>query len=180
MPIKTIGCVLFLVITSVSADMQKNYIVQTAIKKHAVNKDDTHYRYDFSSLFCNIIGLKTVIDILHERYKDQKINGYIALTENGFSIAAILGYMQGIPVYYADKIDDLAENGYYVMISDIINSGKKIQKKIEEVQQQNCHVVEVASLTESPQLNGRCHINAQIFSVFIERFQKTTTTRLSR
>ena len=155
--------------------MQKNYIVQTAIKKHAVHKDDTHYSYDFSSLFCNIIGLKTVIDILHERYKDQKINGYIALSENGFAIATILGYMQGIPVYYADKAEDLAENGYYVMISDIINSGKKIQKKIEGVQQQKCHVVEVASLTENPQLKGRSHINAQIFSIFIERFKKTTT-----
>jgi adenine/guanine phosphoribosyltransferase-like PRPP-binding protein len=172
MHIKTIGYALCLLTTSLSADIQKNYTVQTAIRKLEVTKGDFHYRYDFSSLFRNIVGLKTVIDIFHERYKDQKINGYIALTENAFAIATVLGYMQGVPVYYADKIEDLAENGYYVMICDIINSGKKIQKKIEDVQKQKCHVVEVASLTESPQLNGRSYINAQIFSIFIERFEK--------
>ncbi len=176
MHINIIGYALLLVSTSVLADIQKNYTVQTAIKKHQLKKEDTHYSYDFSSLFQNISGFETVIDILHERYKDQKINGYIALTENSFAIATVLGYKQGIPVYYADKIEGLSENGYYVIISDIINSGQKIQKKIEQVQQQKCHVVEVACLTENPQLKGRSHINAQIFSIFIERFKEASTT----
>lgn len=158
--------------TNISADIQKNYTVQTAIKKYEINKDDTHYSYDFSSLFRSIEGLKTVIDIFHERYKDQKINGYIALTENSFAIATALGYMQGIPIYCADKTETLAENGYYVIISDIIKTGHKIQKTIDAIQQQKCYVVEVACLTENPQLKGRSHINAQIFSIFIERFKK--------
>lgn len=166
---------MFLALTTIaSADIQKNHTVQMAIKKHDVKKDDTHYTYDFSSLFSNVAGLKTAIDILHDRYKDQKINGYIALSKNSFAIATALGYMHSKPVYVADSLPSLNADGYYVMIGDVIKTGTKIQKLIESLQKQKCHVVEVACLTEIPQLNGRGQVNAQIFSIFIERFKLLT------
>ena len=154
------------------ADIQKSYTVQNAIKKHDIKETDTHYKYDFSTLFTHVNGLKTAIDLLHERYKDQKINGYIALTENSFSMATVLGYMKGVPIYQTTQIPTLAPDGYYVLISDILKTGKKIQEAIESIQAKQCHVVEVSCLTEIPQLNGRSKINAQIFSIFIERFPK--------
>ena len=172
MHLNKIAYILLTLTTVLSADIQKNHTVQMAIKKHDVKKDDTYYTYDFSSLFSNVGGLKTAIDIFHERYKDQKISGYIALTKNSFAIATALGYMLNTPVYLADHIKNLAPGGYYVMIGDLIKTGKTIQKTIEEIQKQKCHVVEVSCLTEIPQLNGRGQINAQIFSIFIERFKR--------
>lgn len=172
MRINKIAYILFALTTIVSADIQKNHTVQIAIRKHEVGKEDTHYTYDFSSLFNTVTGFKTAIDIFHDRYKDQKINGYIALTASSFSIATTLGYLHSLPVYLAEKMPDLDPDGYYVMIGDVIKTSQKIQQIIESIQKQKCHVVEVACLTELPQLNGRNKINAQVFSIFIERFKK--------
>ena len=171
MRINKTAYILLALTTMLWADIQKNYTVQMAIKKNVVKKDDTHYSYDFCSLFSNVTGLKTAIDIFHDRYKDQKITGYIALTKNSFAIATALGYMHSMPVYLADSMPSLVPGGYYVIITDVIKTGTKIQKTIESVEQQKCHIVEVACLTEIPQLNGRGQINAQIFSIFIERFR---------
>ena len=172
MHLNKIAYILLTLTTVLSADIQKNHTVQMAIKKHDVKKDDTYYTYEFSSLFSNVTGLTTAIDIFHDRYKDQKISGYIALTNNSFAIATALGYIHNMPVYLANHIENLAPDGYYVMMGDLIKTGKTIQKTIAAIQKQKCHVVEVSCLTEIPQLNGRSQINAQIFSIFIERFKR--------
>ncbi|MDP2193239.1 MAG: hypothetical protein Q8K36_01760, partial [Alphaproteobacteria bacterium] len=155
-------------------DIQKNYSVQCALEKHPIKAGDSHYTYKTESLFTKPLALKTAVDVFYDRYKDQKITGIVATNHNSFALGAALSYLMGIPVMVQSSDMVLESNGYYIILTDIIYESTPIQKAIASIHAQQAHVVEVACLTEIHTLNARQQIQAPIFSIFIERFQKKT------
>ncbi len=146
---------------------------------------------DITTLLKDPDGLKETVDLLYNRYADQKIDKVIGIESRGFILAAPLAYRLGcgfIPVrkpgklpaeceseeysleYGKDKIEihkDAIDKGDKVLIvDDLLATGGTMNAARNLVKKLEGEIVECAFVVELPDLKGREKIKGEkIFSI---------------
>ncbi|MDR0330980.1 MAG: adenine phosphoribosyltransferase [Chitinispirillales bacterium] len=59
--------------------------------------------YDITSIFTNPPAHKFVVDTMMEHYKNQQIDGVIAIESRGFLLGSCFAYIRGVPLVLARK-----------------------------------------------------------------------------
>lgn len=135
---------------------------------------------DITTLIKDPEGLKKIIDILYERYKDKKIDKIVGIESRGFIFGTPLAYVLGVgfvPVrkpgklpaevisekyileYGTDAIEvhkDAIDSGdRIVIIDDLIATGGTLSAALNLCKKLGAEVVEAACIVELPDLKGR-------------------------
>lgn len=154
------------------ADIQKNKIVQDALKTH--QKKDGQLEFNILSLFESPNAFKTAIDIFYDRYQKESIEALLVMNTDAMIFASALGFKMNIPIYFIDSKNDFIENkikekGRYIIVDDILKSGDDIQSLVKSVELKKAFIMEVCCITEILHLKGREKIQAQVMSIFLSR-----------
>ena len=147
--------------------------------------------YDLTTLLKDGEGLKTVINILTEKYKDDRIQKILGIESRGFIFAPSLAYNLGagfIPIrkpgklpaetlslrydleYGQDALEihkDAVESGERVLIvDDLIATGGTAAAAVQMVSQLSAEVVGLAFVVELDFLKGRQKLEGyDVFSI---------------
>lgn len=147
--------------------------------------------YDITTLINDPDGLRSVVDLLTDRYRDQEIDKVIAIESRGFIFGSTLAYNLGVgfvPVrkpgklpaqrisatydleYGQDSVEvhsDAVESGQRVLIvDDLIATGGTAAATVELVQRLGGVIVELAFVVELGFLKGRDRLEGvDVFSI---------------
>ena len=135
---------------------------------------------DITTLIKDPEGLKKIIDILYERYKDKKIDKIVGIESRGFIFGTPLAYVLGVgfvPVRKPGKLpaeviseeyileygtdiievhkDAIDEGDRVVLIDDLIATGGTLSAALNLCKKLGAEVVEAACIVELPDLRGR-------------------------
>ena len=147
--------------------------------------------YDLTTLLKDGEGLKTVIDILTEKYKDERIRKILGIESRGFIFAPSLAYNLGagfVPIrkpgklpaetlslhydleYGQDALEihkDAVETGERVLIvDDLIATGGTAAASVQMASQLGAEVVGLAFVVELDFLKGRRKLEGyDVFSI---------------
>ena len=146
---------------------------------------------DITTLFKDPDGLREVMDIFVERYKDMKIDKIVAIESRGFLIGAPLAYLLNIGLvlirkpgklpaktykqdytleYGVDQIEihsDALEEGERVLIADdLIATGGTVEAAVRLVEKMKAEVIECCFIIDLPDIGGRAKLEAMGQSVF--------------
>ena len=146
---------------------------------------------DITTLFKDPDGLREVMDIFVERYKDMKIDKIVAIESRGFLIGAPLAYLLNIGLvlirkpgklpaktykqdytleYGVDQIEihsDALEEGERVLIvDDLIATGGTVEAAVRLVEKMKAEVIECCFIIDLPDIGGRAKLEAMGQSVF--------------
>lgn len=146
--------------------------------------------YDVTTLLKDADGLRTVIDILVQRYKGQNIQKVLGIEARGFILAPALAYHLGagfVPVRKKGKLPSETLSASYeleygtdtlevhkdaikpgervVLIDDLIATGGTAAATAGMIKELGGNLVEIGFLIELSFLNGREKIPAE-FPVF--------------
>ena len=135
---------------------------------------------DIMSLIKDPEGLKEVIDIFYNRYKDKKIDKVIGIESRGFILGAPLAYLLGvgfIPIrkpgklpgetyseeytleYGTDKIeiqkDALTTEDNVIIIDDLIATGGTMTAAINLVKKIGANIHECGFVIDLPDIKGK-------------------------
>lgn len=165
----------FLFLSYLSADIQKNKIVQNAI----VKKDKEKIFFDVSLLLNDQKAFKTAVDIFVDRYKKEKIDAFLSVNDLTLAIAHELEKQMNIPVYKLNTSPpflkgEIKTKQKFIILTDILTDGIFQKSVIEWIESKNAFVMEVACITEDTQLKGRENVPSQVMSIFIIKPQKKT------
>ena len=147
--------------------------------------------YDITTLISDPDGLRSAVDLLTDRYRDQEIDKVIAIESRGFIFGSTLAYNLGVgfvPVrkpgklpaqrisatydleYGQDSVEvhsDAVESGQRVLIvDDVIATGGTAAATVELVQRLGGVIVELAFVVELGFLKGRDRLEGvDVFSI---------------
>ena len=147
--------------------------------------------YDITTLISDPDGLRSAVDLLTDRYRDQEIDKVIAIESRGFIFGSTLAYNLGVgfvPVrkpgklpaqrisatydleYGQDSVEvhsDAVESGQRVLIvDDLIATGGTAAATVELVQRLGGVIVELAFVVELGFLKGRDRLEGvDVFSI---------------
>ena len=147
--------------------------------------------YDITPLISDPDGLRSAVDLLTDRYRDQEIDKVIAIESRGFIFGSTLAYNLGVgfvPVrkpgklpaqrisatydleYGQDSVEvhsDAVESGQRVLIvDDLIATGGTAAATVELVQRLGGVIVELAFVVELGFLKGRDRLEGvDVFSI---------------
>ncbi len=148
--------------------------------------------YDVTTLFKDARGLRQVIDLLTERYRDRGIQKIVGIESRGFILGPVLAYNLGagfVPVrkkgklpaktlsvsyqleYGVDSLEiheDAVRPGEKVLVvDDLIATGGTAAATVEMVRKLGGELVGLAFLIELAFLNGRDKIpeDVEVFSL---------------
>jgi adenine phosphoribosyltransferase len=134
--------------------------------------------YDVTSVFTNPEAYKYCVDKMIEQYKDEKVDGVIAIESRGFLLGANYGYNKGVPIVLARKkgklpgktisqsydleygsatleihIADIQPGKRYLIIDDLIATGGTLEAVASMVEKVGAHVAGIFSIIGLPFLN---------------------------
>ena len=146
---------------------------------------------DITTLFKDQDGLREVMDMFVERYKDMKIDKIVAIESRGFLIGAPLAYLLNIGLvlirkpgklpaktyqqdytleYGVDQIEihsDALEEGERVLIADdLIATGGTVEAAVRLVEKMKAEVIECCFIIDLPDIGGRGKLEAMGQSIF--------------
>ncbi|MFH1791200.1 MAG: adenine phosphoribosyltransferase [Candidatus Omnitrophota bacterium] len=154
------------------------------IKKHIRNIPDFPKKgivfRDITTLIGNGAAFRKINQILHERYKDKKIDAVICVESRGFIFGSALAHSLGaavIPVRKEGKLphkthkatyeleygkdtleihqDALKTSARIIIVDDLLATGGTIEAVIELVKHFNPEIIEIAFVIELTFLKGR-------------------------
>lgn len=139
--------------------------------------------YDVTSIFTNPEAYKYCVDKMIEQYKNDKVDGVIAIESRGFLLGANYGYSRGVPIVLARKkgklpgktisqsydleygcatleihIEDVVAGKRYLIIDDLIATGGTLQAVASMVEKVGAHVAGIFSIIGLPFLNFKDRI----------------------
>lgn len=139
--------------------------------------------YDITSIFTNPAAYKYCVDKMIEQYKNEKVDGVIAIESRGFLLGANYGYNKGVPIVLARKkgklpgktisqsydleygsatleihIDDIEAGKRYLIIDDLIATGGTLEAVASMVEKVGAHVTGIFSIIGLPFLNYKNRI----------------------
>ncbi len=146
---------------------------------------------DVTTLFKDPAGLKKVIDIFHERYKNKNINVVAGIESRGFILAGILAERLNasfVPIrkkgklpyekisetyeleYGTDEVeihkDAICPGDKVLIIDDLIATGGTSKACVRLIQRLGGNVEELAFIIELPELKGREKLELTGYNVF--------------
>jgi len=135
--------------------------------------------YDITTLLQNAEALRASIDVLAEKYKDEKLDAIIGIESRGFIFGAVLAYKMGIgfvPVrkkgklpsetksvtydleYGSDTLeihsDAVASGNRVLIVDDLLATGGTVQAVAQLVSDLGAEIAGIAFLIELTFLNG--------------------------
>jgi adenine phosphoribosyltransferase len=139
--------------------------------------------YDVTSIFTNPGAYRYCVDKMIEQYKNEKIDGVIAIESRGFLLGANYGYNKGVPIVLARKkgklpgktisqsydleygsatleihIEDVVAGKRYLIIDDLIATGGTLEAVASMVEKVGAHVAGIFSIIGLPFLNYKNRI----------------------
>ncbi|CAO5676929.1 MAG: hypothetical protein NEHIOOID_00722 [Holosporales bacterium] len=158
---------LWILITPLWADIQKNKKVESFVKIENNGKD---IRVDVEPLLSTPDGLSTLIDIFVLRYEKIKIDGFLVLDSKMESVGKAVSDHKSLnkKVYHLSDQKDIPK-GQYILMIDVLDDGEKIEKIIQGLALKGILVLELACITEILKSKAREKIQAQVMSVFLSR-----------
>ena len=146
---------------------------------------------DVTTLLKDPGGFASVIDQLHERYRDQAIDIVAGIEARGFIVGAALAYRMGlgfVPIRKQGKLPgDTVEQHYdleygtdtlevhtdaltagtrVLLIDDLLATGGTAMAAIHLIERLNAQVVSTAFVVDLPELNGREVLSKAGYEVF--------------
>lgn len=146
---------------------------------------------DVTTLLKDPRGFATVIDQLHERYREQAIDSVVGIEARGFIIGAALAYRMGVgfvPIRKQGKLPgDTVEQHYdleygtdtveihadaldagerVLLVDDLLATGGTAMAAIHLVERLGATVVSTAFVVDLPELKGREGLTAAGYEVF--------------
>lgn len=172
-----------------SASIQNASEIRKALKiiHHFPHKGQRFY--DIAAILQNPKTFKKTIDVLYNRYKDQKITAVAGIVSQGYIFGACLADRLGvkfvmirrhpnIPGDFSSKASDrqtyhLPENALnkddrVVILSNFIKTGQTGGAVVDLVRPITPHIVEYAVVAEMACLKGRSKIKAPVYSMVID------------
>lgn len=146
---------------------------------------------DISTILKDPLALRSVVDILAEKFKKEKITKVVAVESRGFILGSVLAYKLGagfilvrkkgkLPYktrsisyqleYGTDTLeiheDALSSNDRVLIIDDLLATGGTVEAVLNLIGEFNPSVVSIAFLIELSFLKGRQRLkNLPIFSI---------------
>lgn len=134
--------------------------------------------YDITSVFINPKAFQYVIDKMIETYKNEKIDGVIAIESRGFLVAAPFALKRGLPLVLARKSgklpgdtiahsysleygeatlevhkSDLTPGKKWLIVDDLIATGGTLEAVAKMVKKQKAEVAGIFAIIGLPFLN---------------------------
>ena len=146
---------------------------------------------DITTLLKDPIGLRSTVDQIFKRYKEQKISKVAAIESRGFIVGTPVAYLLGagfVPIrkkgklpaetighdyqleYGADRIeihtDALAPGERVLLIDDLIATGGTAEAAVTLIRKMGAEVVECCFIVDLPDVGGRKRLEKLGVKVF--------------